>query len=67
MDDPRNLFHNTGLIGAILGAIIAVVWVGFGGLAVLLVVGLAVAGWVLGMVLQRPDIFIRLLERLQQR
>jgi uncharacterized membrane protein len=65
--DVNNIFRNTGIIGAALGAIIAIVWVAFGGLAVLLVIGLAVAGWVLGMVLQRPDFFIALLERLQRR
>lgn len=65
--DARNLFHNTALIGAALGALIAIVWVAFGGLAVLLVLGLAAAGWAVGAVLQRPDFFISLLERLQQR
>lgn len=67
MDQTSMLFRNTGLIGAALGAIIAIVWVAFGGLAVLLVLGLAAAGWLLGMVLQRPDVLIGLLERLQQR
>jgi len=67
MNDSSNFFRNTGFVGAALGALIAIVWVAFGGLAVLLVVGLTVAGWTLGMVLQRPDFFIALLERLQQR
>ena len=67
MDEPSNIFRNTAAIGAVLGAVIALVWVGFGGLAVLLVIGLAAVGWVVGMVLQRPDFFIGLLERLQQR
>ena len=67
MDQPSALFRNTGIIGAALGAIVAIVWVAFGGLAVLLVLGLAAAGWALGMVMQRPDFFIGLLERIQQR
>lgn len=67
MDDPSNTFRSTGIIGAALGALVAIVWVAFGGLAVLLVIGLAVAGWAVGMVLQRPDFFIGLLERLQRR
>ncbi len=67
MDEPGNLFRNTGVIGAALGALIAIVWVAFGGLAVLLVLALAGAGWVAGMVMQRPDFFIGVLQRLQQR
>lgn len=67
MDESTNTIRNTGLIGAALGALIAIVWIAFGGLAVLLVVGLAVAGWALGMIFQRPDFFIGLLQRLQER
>ena len=67
MDQSSATFRNTGFIGALLGATIAIVWVALGGLAVLLVIGLAVAGWVAGMVMQRPDFFIGLLERIQQR
>lgn len=67
MDERSNIIRNTGLIGAALGALIAIVWVAFGGLAVLLVLGLALAGWALGMVFQRPDFFIGLLQRLQER
>ncbi|BAN03589.1 hypothetical protein [Ilumatobacter coccineus] len=67
MDEPTNIIRNTGLIGAALGAIIAIVWVAFGGLAVLLVLGLALAGWLVGMIFQRPDFVIGLLQRLQQR
>lgn len=67
MDEIRSPIRNTGLIGAALGAVIAIVWVAYGGLAVLLVLGLAVAGWVLGMVFQRPDFFISLLTRIQDR
>ncbi len=67
MDEIRSSIRNTGLIGAALGAVIAIVWVAYGGLAVLLVLGLAVAGWVLGMVFQRPDFFISLLTRIQDR
>ena len=65
--DVNNRFHNTAIIGAALGALVAIVWVAFGGLAVLLVLGLAAAGWLVGIVMQRPDYFIALLERLQQR
>ncbi len=67
MDEPTNYIRNTGLIGAALGALIAIVWVAFGGLAVLLVLGLALTGWLIGMIFQRPDFLIGLLQRLQQR
>ena len=67
MDDTTNIIRNTGLIGAALGALIAIVWVAFGGLAVLLVLGLTLAGWLIGMIFQRPDFLIGVLERLQQR
>jgi len=61
VDEPTNIIRNTGLIGAALGALIAIVWV------VLLVLGLALAGWLIGMIFQRPDFLIGLLQRLQQR
>ena len=67
MDEAHNTIRNSGLIGAALGALVAIVWVAFGGLSVLLVLGLAGAGWLLGMVFQRPDLLIGLLERLQER
>lgn len=67
MDDTKNILRNTGLIGAALGALIAIVWVALGGAAVLLVLGLAAAGWLVGMIFQRPDFVIGLLQRLQER
>lgn len=67
MDENNNRISYTGLAGAALGALIAIVWVAFDGLAVLLVLGLAAAGWVIGMIFQRPDFFIGLLQRLQER
>lgn len=53
--------------GALAGAVLAVLWVAFGGGAVLLVIALAVAGALIGLVFERPDVLIRLLERLQER
>ena len=67
MEETTNLMRYTGIVGAVLGALIAIVWTAFDGLAVLLVVGLAAAGWLLGMVFQRPDVLIGLLQRLQER
>ncbi|MDZ7733912.1 MAG: hypothetical protein U5R31_13360 [Acidimicrobiia bacterium] len=55
------------LWGAAAGVIIALVWVAFDGLAVLLVVGLAALGWAIGMVFDRPDAIISLLERIRDR
>jgi uncharacterized membrane protein len=67
VDEPHNIIRNSGVVGAALGALVAIVWVAFGGLSVLLVLGLAAAGWLVGMVFQRPDLLIGLLERLQER
>jgi len=55
------------LWGAAAGALTAVVRVAFDGGAVLLMVALAALGWLIGMVFERPDIFINLLQRLQER
>lgn len=61
------MLNNKALLGALAGAIIAVVWVAFDGGAVLLVAGLAAAGWLLGTIFDRPDVLIRWLERLRDR
>jgi uncharacterized membrane protein len=55
------------LLGAAAGALTAVVWVAFDGRAVLLMIALAALGWLIGMVFERPDILINLLQRLQER
>jgi len=61
------MLTNKALWGAIAGALIAVIWVAFDGGAVLLVAGLAAAGWLVGMIFERPDVLIGLLQRLQDR
>lgn len=53
------------LIGTVLGAVVAVLWVVFDGGAVLLVVAFAAAGWLLGSLLEDPSRLISLLQRLQ--
>lgn len=55
------------LWGALAGVVIAVIWVGLGGPAVGIVIGLAALGWIIGMILDNPDTLIRLLERLKDR
>ncbi len=55
------------LLGALAGALLAIVWIVFDGWAVLLVAGLAVIGWLIGSILDKPDVVIRMLERLQNR
>lgn len=55
-----------GALGAILGAAIAVMWVVFDGGAVLLIAGLAFAGFALGSILDDPSRIITLLQRLQE-
>ncbi len=61
------MLTNKALWGALAGALIAIIWVAFDGLAVLAVIGLAAAGWLVGMIFQRPDVLISLLQRLQDR
>lgn len=56
---------NKALIGAIVGAGIAVLWKTFDGGAVALVIALAAGGGLLGYALDRPGALIALLERLQ--
>ncbi len=55
------------LWGGLVGVVIALIWVAFGGPAVGIVIGLGALGWLIGMILERPDILIRLLQRLQER
>lgn len=55
------------LWGALAGVVIAVIWVGLGGAAVGIVIGLAALGWVIGRILDHPDTLIGLLERLKDR
>lgn len=61
------MLTNKAIWGALAGALLAIVWVAFDGGAVLLVVGLAAVGWLIGMIFQRPEVFIGLLERLRDR
>ncbi len=58
---------NKATLGALAGALVAVIWVAWDGVAVLVVLGFAAIGWLIGMIFQRPDIFIGLLQRLQDR
>jgi uncharacterized membrane protein len=53
--------------GALAGALLAILWVAFGGGAVLLVIALAVVGALIGVLLEHPGALISLLERLQER
>ncbi|MCY3560030.1 MAG: hypothetical protein OXH20_02495 [bacterium] len=55
------------LWGALAGVVIAVIWVGLGGAAVGIAVGLAALGWAIGTILDNPDGLIKLLERLKDR
>lgn len=55
------------LWGALIGALVAILWIAFDGTAVLLVIGLTAIGWLIGTILDRPDTVIRILERLQER
>ena len=55
------------LWGALAGVVIAVIWVGLGGAAVGIAIGLAALGWVIGTILDNPDGLIKLLERLKDR
>ena len=61
------MLNNKALWGALTGALIAVIWVAFDGEAVLLVVGLGAAGWLFGMIFERPDLPIGFLQRIQDR
>lgn len=55
------------ILGAIAGAVLAILWLVFDGGAVLFVCGLAALGWLIGTVLEKPDYLISLLQRLQDR
>lgn len=59
--------RNKALLGTIAGALVAVIWLTFDAGAVLLVVALAAVGWLLGTIIDKPDVFIGLLQRLQDR
>lgn len=61
------MLNNKALWGALAGALIAIIWVAFDGAAVLLVIAFAAIGWLIGMIFQRPDVLIGLLQRLQDR
>ncbi len=61
------MLTNKSLWGALAGALIAIIWVAWDGTAVLAVIGLAAVGWLVGMIFQRPDVLISLLQRLQDR
>lgn len=53
--------------GAIAGALLAIIWVTLDGGAALLVAALATTGWLVGTILDRPDVLIEWLQRLQDR
>ncbi len=61
------MLTNKALWGALAGALVAIVWVTFDSSAVLLVIALAAVGWLIGTIIDRPEVFIRLLQRLQDR
>lgn len=61
------MLTNKAILGALAGALVAIVWVAWDGAAVLLVLGFAAIGALVGMVFQRPDVLIGLLQRLQDR
>lgn len=58
---------NKALLGALAGALIAVIWIAWDGAAVILVAALAAAGWMLGMIFERPDVLIAWLKRIEDR
>lgn len=55
------------LIGAGIGALIAVIWIVFDTTAAIVLVALAALGALVGSALENPGRLIRLLERLQDR
>ncbi len=61
------MLTNKATLGALAGAAIALIWVAWDGIAVLVVVAFAAIGWLIGMIFQRPDVLIGLLQRLQDR
>ena len=58
---------NRTILGTLIGAGVGIVWVAFGFTAMLLVAALAAAGWLVGLLLERPEIAIGYLERLSER
>ncbi len=70
MSDAVKGFHmprSKALIGAIIGAALAILMIVFDAGALIFVGSLAAAGWLIGTVLDRPDAIISLLQRLQER
>ena len=61
------MLKNKAVWGALAGALVAIIWVAFDGGAVLLVAGFAAIGWLVGMIFERPDVLISVLQRLQDR
>ena len=53
--------------GAVVGALVAILWIALGGATLLLIIALTAIGWLIGATLDRPEGVIRVLERLQQR
>ena len=62
-----SILSSKAVLGALVGASIALIWIAWGGAAVLLVVAFAAIGWLIGMIFQRPDVLIQLLERIRDR
>lgn len=55
------------MVRAVVGAVVAVLWLAFGTNALVVFVGLTGIGALIGIVLDRPDRLIGLLQRLQDR
>lgn len=55
------------LVGTLVGATIATLWIVLDTGAVAIIIALALVGWLIGTMIDRPDVFIGLLERLQDR
>jgi uncharacterized membrane protein len=55
------------IIGALIGAAVALIWIIFDTKAVLIFAGLTIIGAIVGTALDRPQRLIDILERLQER
>ena len=67
MTNLTTLRPSRAAIGAVSGAVLAIVWIVFDTRAVLLLAALTILGALIGVALDRPERLIVLLERLQDR
>lgn len=67
MTNLTTLRPSRAAIGAVSGAVLAIVWIVFDTRAVLLLAALTILGALIGVALDRPERLIELLERLQDR